>query len=96
MILYVIFITFLLIFPSISDGFFIGVDSVLEAFEIASGVVHGAWMLVVTVVLYKLWNKVEAADQVEPANEEWEPVELNDQREYELEKREKIQQYWIR
>jgi hypothetical protein len=62
-----------------------------EAFELFSAVVHGAWMLVVTIALYKLWDRLDksaaaAPDQQQPA--EWEPVELSEAREYELEQQE--------
>lgn len=64
-----------------------------EALEIASGIVHAAWMLVVTIVLYKLWDRMDdipgSADPDEQLADEWQPVDLSDEREHELQQQEK-------
>ena len=66
-----------------------------EVFSMIGDLINLIWMMVITVAVYKLWDRL---DRTEPKQEQadniWEPVDLSDEREYELERQELNRNKW--
>lgn len=64
----------------------------LEALRLFFEVVNGLWLLVLSVAVFQLWER-SRVDQDKP-EEEWQPVDLSDDRELELERQEQLRNQW--
>lgn len=66
-----------------------------EVFSMIGDLINLIWMMVITVAVFKLWDRL---DKQEPKQEQtdhiWEPVDLSDEREYELERQELNRNKW--
>lgn len=62
--------------------------------QILFEMIHLAWLAGLTFAVVKLWDKLEPIqDQhTESIDSAWEPVDLNDQREFEMDEKEKRMQ----
>jgi hypothetical protein len=64
----------------------------MEALRLFFEVVNGLWLLVLSVAVFQLWER-SGMDQ-EKQEEEWQPVDLSDDRELELERQEQLRNQW--
>lgn len=49
------------------------------------------WLIALSLAVLKLWDKEQEQDRIE----DWEPVDLNDSREWELEEQAKRKKYFM-
>lgn len=61
--------------------------------EMLLEVVNSAWLLVLSVAVFRLWDHtgIEVEQRTE---EDWEPVDLTEEREWELERQEQQRSVW--
>lgn len=64
----------------------------MEALRLFLEVVNGLWLLVLSVAVFQLWER-SGMDHDKP-EEEWQPVDLSDDRELELERQEQLRNQW--
>lgn len=63
----------------------------MEALRLFFEVVNGLWLLVLSVAVFQLWER-SGIDQEK--QEDWQPVDLTDDRELELERQEQLRNQW--